>query len=113
MSKIKIKIILNEERFTYDGIKSKNTIKYKDKDMLVKIEISNNITMIRENDDYKLELIFNNNESRGSYYLKKYHKMIDIVVNTNQLEIGENYIFINYKIEDNEQFEFKLEYEAI
>lgn len=113
MSKIKIKIILNEESFTYDGIKSKNTIKYKDKDMLVKIEISNNITMIRENDDYKLELIFNNSESSGSYYLKKYHKMINIVVNTNQLEIGENYIFINYKIEDNEQFEFKLEYEAI
>ena len=114
MSKIKIKIILNKEIFDFDGIKSKNTIKYKDKDILVKIDISNNIGLIRENDNYKLELIFNSdNQSSGSYYLKKYNKKINIVVNTNQLNIGDNYFFINYTIEDNEQFDFKLEYEVI
>ena len=114
MSKIKISRILNKEKFTFNGIKSKNIIKYKDKDMLVKIDISNNISLIRENEEYKLELIFNSeNESSGSYYLKKYNKKINISVNVNQLEIKENYFFINYNVEDNEQFDFKLEYEAI
>lgn len=115
MSKIRIKLILNKDIFLFEGIKSRNLITYKDQDILVKFDVSDTIKMIRENDDYKLELIFINNcESIGSYFLKQYNKKMDITINTINLFIGDNYFEISYNIVESDQaFNLKLEFEEI
>lgn len=108
MSRIKLIIKLNEQESIIEGIKNKNTIIYKENDILVKIKYDNNLYIIRENDEYKLELNFKTNECL--YLLKKYHKNMKFEINTKKLEIYNNKIEIEYSVfEDNIKFEIEFE----
>ena len=115
MSKINIKMLLNDDIFIYEGIKSKNSIIFKEKDILVKINILDEIQLIRENDEYKLELFFSkNSRTKGKYFLKKYNKYIDLFIDTKKILITDNSLEIIYNISDNsEQVYFKIEFEEI
>lgn len=115
MSKIRIKVNLNTEEKVFEGIKSKNSLIYKDSDILVKIKFSNNVILIRENSNFKIDLVFDKNKiTTSKYYLKDYRKFIDLKVQTQNLEYDDNYLHIVYKIIDtNENIDFKLEFEEI
>ena len=96
MSKVKLIIKLNEQESIIEGIKSKDTIIYKENDILVKIKYKNNIYITRENDEYKIELNFENNECL--YLLKKYNKNMNLEIKTKKINIDNNKIEIEYSI---------------
>lgn len=115
MSKIRIKVNLNTEEKVFEGIKSKNSLIYKDSDILVKIKFFDNVILTRENSNFKIDLVFDKNKiTTSKYYLKDYRKFIDLKVQTQNLEYDDNYLHIVYKIIDtNENIDFKLEFEEI
>lgn len=116
MSKIKIKTTINDENFYCEGIKTKNNIIYKDNNVSVKIIFSDIIKIIRENNEYRIELNFNKNEkTRVNYLLKEYNKSLELNLVTKNININNNYIEILYEIIDNNEgnINFKLEFEEI
>lgn len=115
MSKIKIKTTIDEENFCFEGIKNKNSIIYKDSDVAVKIMITDIIRLTRENNDFKIELIFNEKEeTKINYLLKQYNQTMELKLKTEKLNIDNNYIEILYDIVDTgDKKSFKLEFEEI
>lgn len=113
MSRIKIKIALNNSKFIFNGIKTQNSIIYKDNDTNVKIIIDNNINLIRENKDFKIELLFQKNKKTNcKCFLKNYNKYLNLLIETKILEYDEKSLHILYKIND-DNINFKLEFEEI
>ena len=110
MSKVKLIIKLNEQESIIEGIKNKDSIIYKENDILVKIKYNNNLYITRENDEYKLELNFENNECL--YLLKKYNKNMNLEIKTKRINIDNNKIEIEYSIYE-ENIKFEIEFEEI
>lgn len=120
MSKINIKVSLTEngtkiyDNEKFIGIKKNNCIVYKEKDVMVTINIfEDKINMIRKNDKYLLDLSFILNQKTQNIY--KIKGIGDIIVNifTNNLICG-NTICIEYYLEEQDKsYKFDLFYEVI
>lgn len=107
MSKIKLNAILNSNFENLDiktvGIKSNNKIVYKENDITVTILIyKNKIEINRLNNEYSLNLVFEENKNTKSIY-KLFNISKNFILDTKctKLVIDEKIINIEYIIEDN------------
>lgn len=78
-------------------------IKYNENNVIVKLSIlDNKIIMIRENNEYRLQLIFENNGKKnlGNYLLKTNNMTFDLEILTKDLNINKNNIHIIYELND-------------
>lgn len=111
MSKVNIKSILenasSNERNEYNtlGIKNKNKINYKEDNINVSIDLDN-IKIIRKDDIKEIVLEFKEKENTCCTY-KVYNNVYKLNIFTNKIEINDNYIEIDYIIED-DKINFKL-----
>jgi hypothetical protein len=117
---IKIKTSMIENDHSYQGFIlgniENNMITYEEEKINVALIFeSDKITLLRETDEYKLELIFiENNTSKSVYLLKENNVSIPLEINTSLLKINSNEIVIKYKINTKEEEAyFRLEYEVL
>lgn len=114
MSKIKIKVTLktNEEETEeiYQAIKTEQKMCYHDSKYRVTI-FFNEPRLIRENDEYIMEMKFKQKEKTiANCYIKQMKQNIKLDMITKQLTIDENLIVIEYDVLSTEQTVlFKLE----
>ena len=88
MPKIEIKATIDNKIFLCKGIKNQNKIIYKDNDISVMIDISNIVILTRESLDFKLKLIFDQNENtKGVYLLKSSNNYLELQIKTEKLVI--------------------------
>ena len=101
--KIHIKLITNGvvDEYNLLGTVEDNVIKYKESNKLqssLSFDIKKCI-LIKDNIDYKIELKFKKNKMTTSkIYLKKDDKNLDLDVETIDLDISDNNIYVKYKI---------------
>ena len=113
--RINSKLKSNEKDYEVmcDGEINNDIIKYMDNDVLVEIDLVNNI-MKRNSKDY--ELIFNflkDEETSSILNLKDLEQTINMKLYTIDVIKKEGYYFINYELNDDELFEFELNYEEV
>lgn len=112
MAKKLIKSILenksNNEKIEYEfkGIVLDNKITYKENDMLVNIQLNKDIILTRSDDIKRITLNFKLNEKTKCTY-EIYGKVLELNLCTNKIVREENYLEIDYKIEE-ENINFKL-----
>lgn len=109
MSKVKAKIIINEEIIEKKGILIKNILKIKDNESNITFDYEN-LVLTRETSEYKIILDFKN--EKIIYNLKnnsqKFYSDFIILSLTNH----DKQVMINYRIED-EDFSLDIKYETI
>lgn len=108
MSKVKLKIKLNEYKDIIDGIFIDNKIKFLLDKKIVTITINdNNIIMERKHNDNEYTYICFDEINPEAYYFynNKYQLNIEVI----EINKNNNIIEVKYKIEDN-IFDFKIEY---
>lgn len=111
MSKIKVIYNLNGEIKNYMGIKNKNRITFKDESVKSTLILKDNaIDLIRENDEYRLEINVGE-KSSCIYFLKNYGK-IPMNIDKIYLQIKEGIVELKYKL-NGELYELKMNYEVI
>ena len=124
MSKIKVNALLHNKKdekfFNSDviGIKSNNTIKYIDNDVVVVVGINeDNISLKRRSDEYDIDMYFKENTLTEGKYNIKALGFFNLKVFTSKLIIEDKKIEIEYEmqIEDNnkELFSYKIEMEEL
>lgn len=108
MAKKRLEIILKNDQETINtecvGIVTDNKLKYNDNGILVILTIEKNkVHMVRENDEYQLNLEFSKESKNtlGSYLLKENNIILDLDIITNNLKITSNCINITYTLNDN------------
>ena len=112
LPKIKIKYSLNNMDKTLFGIKNDNKIIYKDDDYMVNLSFDHDkVILIRESDEIISEMHFSK-KSSCKYQIKKYNKYVELNLELLKLNVSDNEVEINYKIED-EIINFKMHYEVI
>ena len=113
MGKVNIKasLISDEENLNIEttGIKTKNKIVYKENNITVTILIfDNKIEMNRTCNEYKINLIFENNRNTISKYnVFGMPKQFLLQTQTRNLEINDKFIKIDYNLEGND-FSYQL-----
>lgn len=110
MSKVKIKIKLNEQENNINGILTNNKLKFILDKKIVTITINkNNIIMERKHNDNEYTYIYFDKKNPEAYYFykNKYTLNIEII----KMKIND-YIEIKYKIE-NQIFDLKIEYKEV
>ena len=97
-----------------NGIKTNNKIVYKENNITVTILIfKNKIEMNRSCNEYKINLVFEKNKNTISKYnVFGMPKEFLLETKTNELEITDNSIKLNYNLEGND-FTYHLEVEEI
>lgn len=112
MSKVNIKSILentsSNEKKIYNllGIKRENEVNYIEENMHVSIIIDEKIKIIRKDKDKEIILEFvNKNHSKCLYNV--YNNTYELDIFTNNLIVNDNYIEIDYTIEE-DNLNFKL-----
>lgn len=100
-----LKTILQKEeeiiKNTYEAKYENNTITYLEEDILVKIEIKDNIKIIRENDEYILEMVFKDSQTTNNkFILKENNYALDLPITTKKLQINKDKIEIEYEVND-------------
>lgn len=108
---IEIRLIADEENISNNvsALVNSNIIRYIEDNVSVTIKKSNDyITMIRENNEYRLTLKFNKNRKEiGKYLLKDNNMLLNLEILTKELIIDKNKIYILYEL--NEEYrEFEL-----
>lgn len=104
-------IIMDNKLFS--GLKSDNKITYYEDDIKVNLILEDNILLKRSNEEFEVELVFNEKkETSGKYLLKKDNLFLPLYIIADKIIVGNNLIVINYQI-DEEKFEFKLEFEVV
>ena len=100
-------IIEFEER----AIRNKNKITFSCDNVKTTIKINDNdVVMIREGIDFINSFIFNIKDSSCNYLLKNNNYDVDIDINTIDINIGDDSIYIKYLIIDSQcKYEYKLE----
>ena len=95
---------------TTNGIKTKNTYKYKEKDILVNVKVEKDILYInRKCNDYEINLVFKeNNNTISTYTVFGGLKKFNLETKTNKLKISKDRIELEYVIEDS-KFKYLLE----
>lgn len=83
-----------------NGIRENNKIEYLEDGVNVMILIEESrILLKRENEEYRLEFIFDKKEnSTGIYYIKEEDIYLEIPIQTNTLMIHENKIELEYEL---------------
>lgn len=93
-----------------NAIINDNKILYKDKDVTNTVIIDDNsVDIIRKNDEYQLSMKFSKNSSQCTYKLLKLDRILNMDIETINLDIKDNYLFIKYKLND-EIFEYEIKY---
>ena len=116
MPKKQVKITLNNSTEKIENCVSaiviNNTIKYNDNGVVTILRINNdNVVMIRENNEYKIELLFDSKDnSEGTYFLKSHNVSYNLDIITKLLEYSDNEIKIEYVLNNDTRF-FKLKIE--
>ena len=113
MSKIRIKIdIENSEgklSSEVDAILHDNKLKYKEEDNTIVVFSYEDNTLIRENNELRMEYKFNNsNKTQGNVYVKELNKKINLDIKTTKLKINDNNIDVSFIIEEN-KFNYRVE----
>lgn len=112
MSKVKLRTILkntnSNEKIEYNipGIKQDTKISYLENGMNVSIIIDKKIIIIRKDQDKEIILEFVNNKYSKCQY-KVYGNIYELDIYTNNLIIKDNYIEIDYIIEE-DNLNYKL-----
>lgn len=108
MSKINIKVIIknndevSEEK--YIALKTNSKIEYFEKEFKTSLIFKDIFKIVRENEDYLLEMEFiPNKETNGICKLKKQNVIIDLKILTDYVIFEENIIIIKYKVLTTEQ----------
>lgn len=114
MSKVNITSIL-ENKNTKEIIKNDlkaivndNKINYIDNNIMVSIKISDNIIMTRKDKNTEILFEFKQFENTKCIY-KIYNKMLELNIYTNKIVVKNNYIEIDYNIEE-EKLNFRIEW---
>lgn len=104
-----------------DGITTYKDIYYKEKGNKLLFEteddnyefvIDNTVKMIKDNEDSKIEVLFDNNKkASGLYNIKDIDTTFNLNIITNTLEINEKSVIIEYElyIEDEKTGNFRIE----
>lgn len=106
MAKIDIKTRLktSDNIYTYDvkAILLDDVIKYTEDSVRVIVKWDNSkVTMIRENNEYQLKLIFEKNKKTvGNYLLKENNMNYYLDIYTKSLTIDKNRIYVVYELND-------------
>lgn len=92
------------------GIKNKNKITYSFDDVKYTIKTNNNnILLTRESDEFLNNFSFGD-KTCSSYLLKENNFNVDININTIDIDIKDNYIYVKYEIIDTKCiYEYKIE----
>ncbi len=109
---IKTRLKNSEETINLEvnAIINDNKIVYKDKDVTNTVIINNdNIDLIRKNDEYQLSMNFSKNKSQCEYKLLNIDRILNMDIETINIDIKDNYVFIKYKLND-EIFEYEINY---
>lgn len=118
MGKINLKanLVSPDEILNIDisGIKTSNKIVYKENTITVTILIQNNrIEMNRTCNEYKINLVFENNKKTiSNYQVFGMPKTFDLETKTKKLIIKENLIELEYELEGN-NFKYSIEWEDL
>lgn len=118
MGKINLKanLVSPDEILNIDisGIKTSNKIVYKENNITVTILIQNNrIEMNRTCNEYKINLVFENNKKTiSNYQVFGMPKTFDLETKTKKLIIKENLIELEYELEGN-NFKYSIEWEDL
>ena len=101
---IKIETILEKQssilKNNYIGTKTDNVITYNDSSCSVEIIIEEEVKMIRESFEFKLELTFSKEKTLNPYLLKSTNHILDIEIETKVIEIEDNKLYIEYLINE-------------
>ena len=117
---IKIKTFLDEQDNSYQGFMigklEDNVIYYDEENINVAILLeSDKITLSRETNEYKLELVFSSKEpTKGLYIIKELSSTMELEINTLFMLVKDNLIELRYLINTKEKESyFRLEYEVL
>ena len=113
---LKAKLISEEEKLEIkvSGIKTNNKIVYKENSITVTILMfDNKIEMNRTCNEYKINLVFEeNNKTISNYQVFGMPKTFDLETKTKKLIIKENLIELEYELEGN-NFKYSIEWEDL
>ena len=115
MSKIKIKVtVTNSEGiniYSSNAIILDNIIKYKENDNTTVIYNYSKNELIRDNKDLKMNYIFDKDKKTiGKIEIKELNKIINLKIQTKELNKNKNDIKVNFQVEGND-FIYQLEEE--
>ena len=102
---MKLKTILKENENIIEGIYdykiNNNTIIYFENNLKVTIVITDDIKIIRENDEYILEMLFKVSQTTNNkFILKENNYALDLPITTKKLQINKDKIEIEYEVND-------------
>jgi len=113
---LKAKLISDDENLIIEtaGIKTNKKLVYKENDITVTILIfDNKIEMNRSCNEYKINLVFENNKKTiSNYQVFGMPKTFDLETKTKKLIIEENLIELEYELEGN-NFKYSIEWEDL
>jgi len=97
--------------FEEKGIKNKDKIIYTNDGVKTTIKIDGNkVMLIRDGSDFINTFVFDKKNSSCNYFLKENNYDVDIDINTLNIDINDDSIYIKYFIIDsNIEYEYKLE----
>jgi len=97
--------------FEEKGIKNKDKITYTNDGVKTTIKIDGNkVMLIRDGSDFINTFVFDKKNSSCNYFLKENNYDVDIDINTLNIDINDDSIYIKYFIIDsNIEYEYKLE----
>lgn len=105
----------NEEKIEKKDIKLKkenNIMTFLSDNEKFKITLNDNIILEKDNDESLIVFDFKLNEETSSkYYIKDLDFYIDTKIKTKQLEIKDNYIFIEYDLWLSDEYTGNFKYE--
>lgn len=102
----------NEKLKKLPAIKNKDEISYFNRGISVCVYVNNNsVKLVRESDEFKIELLFENNkEIESKYYIKKLGLSLSVKTITKKLVINSNDFMIEYDLYMNGEFSDSFEY---
>lgn len=108
--KVKIKNDEEEQENIYSSIFSENQIQYiEKKNTKVKVNRKDFI-LTRENEDMKMEYFFK--EKKGNLFLKKYKRVLPIVLKVKKITNEKEKLIIEYEVE-NMHFYYSIDWRKI
>lgn len=113
MSKVKVRTLLKKEgkemEHHFLGIKQDNKLIYHDDMCQVTIDLKKQI-MIRENEEFRLEMYFvEGKESQNPYTLKQTNSRLWLDLHTYRYQWQDNQLLIDYQVVGSERIQFELE----
>lgn len=101
---VSIRVKNNDSNIEYNttAIISDEVIKYKSKDNTTEIFDYSNYKLTRENDELRMDYIFDiNKTTTGIVYVKELNRSVEVNIKTKKIERNNNDIEIEFIVEDN------------